>query len=203
MPGGAGDGIHSRLNDTAPNILAETGFKPHTPRVSLPVVADTWQQKQYEKPPISMPARLGSTRASSSPGPMAATAARLTAFTPLGSRMGASLGASSSPASITSITPLGSTWLLRACTPDPLEQDLVPQDGAAGAGREERERGGERGRPRGAEREGERARARERERGDGAAGGGEALRAELGAIYINNASASVKKIAPVDSGMLL
>ena len=110
------------------------GFTPETPRVPLPVVAT-----------VSVPARFGIMGASSSPGPMAATAARPTAFTPLSSRMGASLGASSSPASITAMTPLGSTWLLLACTPDPLEQDMVPQDGAAGAGREERERGEERG----------------------------------------------------------
>jgi len=186
--------------------IMNPGFTPETPRVPLPVVAT-----------VSMPARFGIMGASSSPGPMAATAARPTAFTPLssrmgaslgassspvGSRMGASLGASSSPASITAMTPLGSTWLLLACTPDPLEQDMVPQDGAAGAGREERERGEERGRERGAESEGGKAGESDRKRGDGAAGGGEALRAALRALDINNASGG-EKIASGRSGMLL
>ena len=74
---------------------------------------------------------------------------------------------------------------------------MVPQDGVAGAGREERERGGESG----AEREGEKERESDRERGDGAAGGGEALR--MRALDINNAPETVKKIASVGSGMLL
>jgi hypothetical protein len=183
--------------------IMNPGFTPQTPRVPLPVVAT-----------ISMPARLVSMGASSSPGHMAATAARPTAFTPLGSRMGASLGASSSrmgaslgasssPASITAMTPLGSTWLLLACTPDPLEQDMVPQDGAAGAGREERQREEERGRESWAEREGGTKGESDRERGDGAAGGGEALRSALRALDINNASVSGEKKDCVRSGMLL